>query len=76
MNRAMYYTQECSTCGRRLEVRVELLGRRVECPHCHSQFVAQDPQTLERDQRFVNSLAWMARADALLSMGQSGRAAS
>ncbi|MFO0903914.1 MAG: hypothetical protein U0939_12990 [Pirellulales bacterium] len=75
MLRSAYFVQECSTCGRRLEVRVELLGRRVECPHCHSQFVAQQ---LARPSQAANleDSAWAARADALLSMPPASRAAS
>ncbi|MFO0871724.1 MAG: hypothetical protein U0935_22600 [Pirellulales bacterium] len=76
MNRATFFVQECSTCGRRLEVRVELLGRQVECPHCHRQFVACDPQTSVRGVRDGGELAWIARADALLSLQTSSRAAS
>lgn len=76
MNRAIYFVQECSTCGRRLEVRVELLGRRVECPHCHSQFLAQDPQASPRGVPLVSDSAWAARADALLSLASPTRAVS
>ena len=38
-----YFVQECPTCGRRLQVRVEYLGRRVACQHCQGIFVATDP---------------------------------
>jgi predicted HD phosphohydrolase len=38
-----YFVQECPTCGRSLQVRVEYLGRRVVCQHCHAYFEACDP---------------------------------
>jgi hypothetical protein len=40
-----YFVQECPTCGRGLHVRVEYLGRRVICQHCHAAFEACDPAT-------------------------------
>jgi hypothetical protein len=38
-----YFVQGCPTCGRRLQIRVEHLGRRVVCQHCRAWFVACDP---------------------------------
>ena len=38
-----YFVQACPTCGRHLQVRLELLGREVLCKHCHAQFHAKDP---------------------------------
>ena len=38
-----YYVQECPTCGRRLQIRVEYLGRRVVCQHCQGSLIAADP---------------------------------
>ncbi|MEM6330045.1 MAG: response regulator [Planctomycetota bacterium] len=35
-----YFVQECPTCGRSLQVRVEYLGRRVACQHCSAKFKA------------------------------------
>ena len=32
-----YFVQECPTCGRRLQVRVIYLGKRVACRHCGAQ---------------------------------------
>jgi hypothetical protein len=43
----MYFIQECPTCGRRLQVRVTYLGKRVACHHCSAQFAACDPQSPE-----------------------------
>jgi DNA-directed RNA polymerase subunit M/transcription elongation factor TFIIS len=38
-----YFVQECPTCGRRLQVSVEYLGRKVACQHCGKTFTARDP---------------------------------
>ena len=37
------FVQECPTCGRRLHIRVEYLGRKVSCQHCRGQLMACDP---------------------------------
>jgi hypothetical protein len=38
----VYFQQGCPVCGRRLEIDVNLLGRRVYCQHCGGGFVAMD----------------------------------
>ena len=38
----MHFHQSCPTCGRKLMVQVEYLGRRVFCTHCRSPFIASD----------------------------------
>jgi hypothetical protein len=43
MSNVPYFVQECPTCGRRLQIRVEYLGKRVVCQHCQGKFVAMDP---------------------------------
>lgn len=61
-----YFIRSCPTCGRSLEIRVELLNRRVECSHCHANFVATEveersisdlriEQALARTQQFLAS---------------------
>jgi len=45
MPRATYFHQECPTCGRRLRIRVEYLGKVVACQHCHAEFEACDPDS-------------------------------
>ena len=42
MPHSTYFVQRCPTCGRRLHVRVEYLGKPVVCQHCRGQFVACD----------------------------------
>lgn len=38
----VFFQQGCPVCGRRLEIDVNLLGRRVYCQHCGGRFVAMD----------------------------------
>ncbi len=42
MASGMFFVRSCPTCGRKLEIRVELLGRDVECVHCSATFVARE----------------------------------
>jgi DNA-directed RNA polymerase subunit RPC12/RpoP len=63
MPNTTYFVQDCPTCGRRLQVRVEYLGRRVACQHCHGVFVATDPSNLGADSGSVI----LRRANELLS---------
>ncbi len=34
------FHQPCPVCGRTLQIRIQLLGRRVYCQHCGGGFVA------------------------------------
>jgi DNA-directed RNA polymerase subunit RPC12/RpoP len=43
MPRTTYFVQECPTCGRNLQVRVEYLGKQVVCQHCGARFEACEP---------------------------------
>lgn len=45
MSNSIYYVQECPTCGRNLQVRVEYLGKNVTCQHCAATFEAFDPSS-------------------------------
>lgn len=38
----VFFNQPCPVCGRALQVRVQLLGRRVYCQHCGGGFIALD----------------------------------
>lgn len=66
MSNPTYFVQECPTCGRRLQIRVEYLGRKVVCRHCQGQLVAADPSNLRCDCEASGS-ALLRRADALLN---------
>lgn len=58
MSTSTYFVQECPTCGRRLHVRVQYLGKRVVCQHCCGEFIACDPSS--------NRFATPESTDALL----------
>jgi hypothetical protein len=66
MSKPVYYVQECPTCGRRLQIRVAYLGKRVVCQHCLGEFDASDPagrQEIPSD----SSRDILLRADELLA---------
>jgi hypothetical protein len=65
MSSATYFVQECPTCGRRLQIRVEYLGRRVVCRHCQGQLTAADPANMRCDCG-GSADALLRRADKLL----------
>ena len=65
MSRSTYFVQECPTCGRSLQVRVEYLGRRVVCQHCHGRFEACDPASAMEPLSDSGS-SLLQRADQLL----------
>jgi predicted RNA-binding Zn-ribbon protein involved in translation (DUF1610 family) len=65
MPNSTYFIQECPTCGRRLQIRVEYLGRKVTCPHCHGQLVAIDPARAKIDSADCGN-ALLRRAEKLL----------
>ncbi len=47
MSQRLVFIQECPTCGRRLRIRVEYLGRKVACSHCGGNLIARDPAASE-----------------------------
>jgi len=73
MSCSTYYIQECPTCGRTLQVRVEYLGKKVSCQHCAASFCAVDPSSGELDPT-ESSLSLLARAEELIETA-SARAA-
>jgi hypothetical protein len=38
----IFFNQDCLVCGRKMRVRVELLGKEVACGHCNAVTVAGD----------------------------------
>lgn len=46
MGTPVFFIQECPTCGRSLQVRVEYLGKKLFCGHCRGRFVARDPASI------------------------------
>lgn len=66
MSQPVYFVQECPTCGRRLQIRVAYLGKRVVCQHCLAEFEAFDP-TSRRELPSDSSAVLLERADELLA---------
>ena len=44
MPNVTYFIQDCPTCGRKLNIRVEYLGKKVVCQHCRGPFLAWDQE--------------------------------
>lgn len=65
MPSAMYFVQECPTCGRRLQIRVEYLGKPLACQHCQGTFVAAESSSVRGGAADQGS-ALLQRANALL----------
>ena len=65
MPRSTYFVQECPTCGRNLQVRVEYLGKQVVCQHCSARFEACEPGTAAYAAQ-NSGLSLLERADQLL----------
>jgi predicted RNA-binding Zn-ribbon protein involved in translation (DUF1610 family) len=65
MANSTYFVQECPTCGRRLMIRVEYLGRKMVCQHCQGLLIASDPATVRADCP-DHGAAILQRADELL----------
>ena len=72
MPRSTYFVQECPTCGRNLQVRVEYLGKLVVCQHCGARFEACQPGSAAYPPP-SSSLSLLERAEQLLqSTASSG----
>lgn len=68
MSTATFFVQQCPTCGRRLRVCVEYLGKKIQCRHCRGMLVARDPEV---EPSWVDSQsALMRRVDELLGTSQ------
>lgn len=59
----VFFQQGCPVCGRRLEIDVSLLGKRVYCQHCGGGFVAMDASLVDHGGQ---RSATPARVDSLL----------
>jgi hypothetical protein len=38
----IFFNQDCPVCGRKMRVRIELLGKEIGCGHCSAVTVAYD----------------------------------
>jgi len=72
MSNSTYFSQACPTCGRRLMIRVEYLGKRVVCQHCQGQFDARDGSTIRCDCP-EDACELLRRADELLESAAQQR---
>ncbi len=70
MTGPVLYTQHCPTCGRRLHIRVEFLGKQLRCRHCGGVFEARDPaqSAAEPDEDLL-----LQRAQELLGLSTQER---
>lgn len=59
-----YFVRACPTCGRSLEIRVELLGRKVECVHCTADFTATEKDLANKADDHIEQV--LARAQAYI----------
>lgn len=58
------FDQSCPTCGRRLQISVDLLGRVVSCKHCRAQFTASHQSANVDEHRLIELLS---RAEEFLA---------
>ncbi len=65
MSSSTYFIQECPTCGRALQVRVQYLGKLVKCRHCQGDFEACDPTSAAYPPA-LSGIDLLRRADQLL----------
>ena len=64
MMQTTFFVKECPTCGRKLQVRIEYLGREMMCNHCGGDFIADD--TSNKAQRASTNESMITRIDDLL----------
>ena len=70
-----YFTQECPTCGRGLQIRVDFLGKKVICQHCRGELLALDASSNRYpDSRPADNL--LRRANELLETAQREKESS
>ena len=66
MPQTTYFVKECPTCGRKLQVRVEYLGREMVCNHCGGDFLAGDARDAFTPNEDECSDAMLLRVDDLI----------
>lgn len=69
-----YFFRSCPTCGRQLNVRVELLGREIECAQCHAVFMATEEPEVSPDDLRIEQI--LARAQRYIESVQAFNAAA
>ena len=66
MPQSTFFVKACPTCSRKLQVRVEYLGREMVCNHCGGDFVAGDASEHEPECIDASTEDILLRADELL----------
>lgn len=67
-----FFIRPCPTCGRNLQIRVELLNREVQCRHCMAEFIASEhretpwldeavEEVLAKAERYIESTHYGSR---------------
>ncbi len=69
-----YFFRSCPTCGRHLNIRIELLGKDVECGQCRAVFTATQETEEARDDQRIELL--LARAQRYIDSVQAINPAS
>ena len=72
MANSIYFIQECPTCGRNLQVRIEYLGKGVVCQHCGADFHARDPSSVDCSPSDSSSTL-LERAEELLESASASQ---
>jgi len=73
MSQSTFFVQECPTCGRNLQIRVQHMGKDVVCQHCRARFEACDPNSATYPPS-NSGLALLHRVEELLNAEHATRA--
>ena len=72
MPQTTYFVKACPTCSRKLQVRVEYLGRQMVCNHCGGDFLAGVDREQQSECNDDSSEGILLRADELLDETDCG----
>ena len=72
MPQTTFFVKTCPTCSRKLQVRVEYLGREMVCNHCGGDFVAGVMDETRTDRGTNSSGGILGRAVELLDETERG----
>lgn len=61
-----HFVKSCPTCSRTLQIKVQYMGRRVSCGHCHARFLATESDSAHAMNDVLARAELMRRADELL----------
>lgn len=69
-----FFVRACPTCARKLEIRISLLGRDVECMHCGASFNTNASSEATHNDSKIDSI--LARAQEYVDSVQTANAAT